>query len=475
MTAPYHSLSAYRTAVEVALEAGDFEKVLLDLALKAEAVKNDPLAIARVFGSPTLDGLCDQLGHRVAAAFGLDLVPAAAHGIPQAIYICSETAGMGGHTRVMADLIRADPRRLHHVVFTNLFNRSDSDLYTAEFERLGARITILAKGPALDRLRQLLALLAGAPPSRVFLFNHHQDAIAVAGVAGVDRHERIFVHHCDHNFCLGVFLPQVVHVDLHTMGFHRCRHSLGLTENIYWPLTCADSPDRRQGSFLGSGGLVTCCCGTGNKFVGHYPINYFDTVAERLHRIGGKHVHIGPIDPPHRQHLAAQLQARGVALDRFVYLQSVPDLRQALREQRVDLYLVSFPLGGGRALIEAMAAGVPVVGHANHRDKLLGGADLLPQEAPVWTEVSELIGILGSLTPERLESLSRVSRARYEAHHHPQLLAACVAEGRQLEPPPERITEVEPLQAFWFERAFTDVQAAPRPPAGTTPGRLRFA
>jgi hypothetical protein len=105
-------------------------------------------------------------------------------------------------------------------------------------------------------------------------------------------------------------------------------------------------------------------------------------------------------------------------------------------------------------LIEAMSAGVPVVGHVHHRDKLLGAVDLLPDDAPVWTDVPELLSTLKALTAERLRTLSRAARSRYEEYHAPRLLAGCVAHGRLLAPPPQRCADVEPLQTVLFERNF---------------------
>jgi hypothetical protein len=467
----YLSLSSYRQAMEAAIGQGDFANVLADIALRAEAVKNEPRALGRIYGSPTLDGLCTLLGREYARRLGI--APTGFQDpVPTSIYVCTETYGTGGHARVIADLIRADSRRLHHVVFTNLWERER--LFADEFNRLGARVSVLPPSPPLDKLRNLMELLAREPSARVYLFNHHQDSIAVAGVAGGPQVERYFIHHCDYQFCLGTFLPDTRHVDLHTMGFHRCRRWLGLADNLHWPLTCSDVGASHSGQFMANGTMTTCCCGSENKFTGQYPIDYFDAVAARLRAVPGKHIHIGPISNDRQQRLAAKLQGLGIALDRFVYLPSVPDLRQALVDHRVDAYLVSFPMGGGRALIEALAAGVPVIGHVHHRDKLLSGTDLLPEAAPVWTDLPELLAILTSLTKDRLQQLSSACRNRYEAHHHPRLLADCVQTGAHLEPPPERVPDVEPIQALLFEKAFMNPQPQASRPWGGTTGKLRL-
>jgi hypothetical protein len=451
MNEGYFALVAYANTVREQIKLGNLELALGDVALRAEAIKNDPLAFSRIFGSATLDILCVELG--TAVLEGVESghsAPRIAAG-PHAVYVCTETLSSGGHTRVVSDLIRAAPEYAHHVVLTNLWERSQH--FVQEFESLGARITVLPKASILEKLRLLTTFLDGFERARVFLLNHHQDSVAVAAVGANARHERFFIHHSDYLFCLGLFLPGVAHVDLHTMGFHDCRSTLKIDANIYWPLTCDDGITIRSGDFLGDGRLVTCCCGSEHKFTGRYPVDYFDTVAAILKAGSGKHIHIGPIEDQHKRRLLDTLTANGVALDRFQHIAHVAKLRAALVDLKVDAYMVSFPVGGGRAVIEAMSAGVPVVGHLHHHNNVLGGTDLLPKIAPVWSNVQELLAILQSLDRDKLVALSAASRERYETFHHPRLLAKALA-GGPLSPPPRRASDIEPMQIFLFEKSY---------------------
>src|SRR5450755_1606078 len=143
MNQSYVALVAYARTVRDEIARGNLELALGDVALRAEAIKNDPLAFCRIFGSATLDILCAELGaavlDSVKAATGAHRIAAGAH----AVYVCTETLGSGGHTRVVSDLIRAAPEIEHHVILTNLWERPQ--LFTAEFELLGAQVTILPK------------------------------------------------------------------------------------------------------------------------------------------------------------------------------------------------------------------------------------------------------------------------------------------------------------------------------------------
>ena len=44
-------------------------------------------------------------------------------------------------------------------------------------------------------------------------------------------------------------------------------------------------------------------------------------------------------------------------MERFIYMPWVPSVWKTLHDCRVDLYIASFPYGGGLTLIEAMGAG----------------------------------------------------------------------------------------------------------------------
>ena len=167
----------------------------------------------------------------------------------------------------------------------------------------------------------------------------------------------------------------------------------------------------------------------------------------------GQHIHIGPVEDQHKRRLLDTLTANGIAPDRFQHIPHVANLRTALLELKVDAYMVSFPVGGGRAVIEAMSAGVPIIGHLHHYNNVLGGTDLLPSIAPVWSSVQELLAIVQSLDRDTLVALSAASRERYEIFHHPRLLARALA-GDRLSPPPRRASDIEPMQAFLFEKSY---------------------
>jgi len=95
----------------------------------------------------------------------------------------------------------------------------------------------------------------------------------------------------------------------------------------------------------------------------------------------------------------------------------VPSVWKALHDFRVDLYIASFPYGGGLTLIEAMGAGVPVVLHRHIFSRVLSGIELAYSEAFSWRSPEELLDYCTNVSVEVLHKHARLSRKQYEANH----------------------------------------------------------
>jgi hypothetical protein len=177
--------------------------------------------------------------------------------------------------------------------------------------------------------------------------------------------DKYFYHHADHHFSLGLFLEGFKHIDFHAFGFHRCRNESQITDNIYLPLTASDFGVNSKVEFMQDGKLVTCTAAGHNKLEVPHFVSYFDLIPELLAETGGKHIHIGKLSWFARRKLQWNLRKAGVDASNFVYVPWVPSVWKALQDYRVDLFVTSFPIVGGKTLVEVMGAGVPIVVHDN--------------------------------------------------------------------------------------------------------------
>lgn len=419
-----------------------------------EDIASDSRATAKVFGSAILDHLCQAIGAKTLEnqiyvtqnklEFEDNII----------VYIATELYITGGHTAVLEDLIRFQADKTHLILVTNIFGTEDNEAIKKRFSKNNIRLAPI--GTYLDKLNWLQQQLIMSQSNQVFLFNHHQDAVAIAAVQPNLVTQLIFYHHCDHNICLGLYLPHAKHIDPHSFGYYNCRNNLGIKHNFYVPLV-ADDLSNKYGdrNFLEGGKLRTCSSGSPNKFEQSYSYLYSKEVSRILAITEGYHIHIGYLSPHTLDSIKEGLEKRKIDENQFIYIPWVESIWQTMYDQRVDIYISSFPYGGGRASVEIMGSGTPIIGHYNYHSSLLSGAEIIYPEAFFWSHPEELYVYLSSLTKEDLHKQAAFSRKHYEYHHKPEILIKCL-EGLRFDkellvPPPLKKYSRNELKAFLDE------------------------
>lgn len=279
------------------------------------------------------------------------------------------------------------------------------------------------------KLNWLQRRLICLSPKTVWLFNHHQDSVAVSAVQPNLSYHLKFFHHGDHHLCLGVYLKYADHIDLHPMGFHNCRKILSISDNKYMPLVAKDFGCLRghQKNHIRSG-VITCTAAGFNKLEVPYPVQYVDVIPELLRTTGGKHIHIGRLSKLAIWHIRRALRNAGVDCDAFIYVPHVPSVWLALQKYRVDLYIASFPYGGGRTLVEVMGAGVPVAVHSHIFSRMLGASDMAYEGAFVWRDPTELYDFIRHISYEQLAVLGNIARQWYDCYHREEILQRALSD-----------------------------------------------
>ena len=416
----YKSLYSFRQNVSRLIDAGEIDKALRLIHDIVEQIITEPLCTTQVFGSKALDDLCRRIGEASLALIGqkIDDTGRDQSDRPVFVYIITRLQKSGGHTRVIEDFIKAQPAGRHIILSTELAGSSDVNYVMKGLA--GQAAVIFERAPKVSYRRRLTWLqerLLKIRPKRVYLFNHHQDSVAVAAVQPEMKLEACFYHHGDHHLCLGVYLSHLRHIDPHPVVYHNCRNVLGI-ENTYVPFTVEDKGARPVDlPFLSDGTLTTCTAARLNKIEVPYFISYLDLVPRLLKATGGKHIHIGLLTPWALFRIRRGLKRYGIQPDRFIYSPWVPSVWKALHDHRVDLYIASFPYGGALTLIEAMGAGIPVALHRRISSRIHSGIDLAYPGAFSWRWPDELLNYCVSLTPADLKRAGRSGRTHYEKFH----------------------------------------------------------
>ncbi len=414
--------------VKAACADGDFGYALWTLSDVAyRLVKSLPMSQAAPSNDAQLDALCVETGTRFAAQ--AKIAPITPDPSAPIVYLATAIHEFGGHTRVLLDYIRRQPDRKHVLLLTGLGIGMalpavqallDKELKGIDFS--WHRNSQIRHDQTLLWLLQNLQTLR---PETVFLFNHPYDPVIPAATALLGNTKTYFNHHSDACFTLGATLAVTGHIDQTPMVHHLlCRHRPE-TNPIYIPMTVADTVAREASAFLAEGPLRTAACGSAAKFTDRsYAYRYADVLPQMMTQTGGEHLHIGALPAEVVAQIHGALDRHSVPRERFRHIPHVDSLSAALHDQKVDLYVASFPTSGGKALIEAMAVGIPVLYHVNYQSRFACVADMVYPEAFRWSDLASLMAALRAASRAELARHAGLSRAYFEAHHSEPAAAA---------------------------------------------------
>lgn len=445
------SISQFQDKIKEHLAKGNLDEALFSIHRLVDQIFCEPINTAQIFGSKLLDDLCQEIGAVNWKKISCNEVSQPNIGSQKSsiektvIYVVSKLHASGGHTAVLADIIRLGPSTRSVILVTGISGVTDQASIQHRFNSVqNVSFEYAPRSKHILKLDWLQRRILTLNPSDVWLFNHHQDSVAVAAVQPDAGYQVHFYHHGDHHLCLGVHLNYADHIDIHPMGYHYCRDKLNIKDNRYLPMAVKDMGDRPEMlPFKGGSRLVTCTAAGFNKIEVPYFISYLKVIPELLKASGGKHIHIGRLTPLALKKIRSGMHKLGLHDSAFIYIPFVASVWKALHEHQVDIYITSFPYGGARTLIEAMGAGVPVAVHSHCTSRLLGTFDMAYKGALVWRNPDELYDFVQGADIVTLKNLSKLARKRYLDFHREDILKNALA------------IDAKPLQAPFLHEGYT--------------------
>ncbi len=393
------------------VRTGDLDAALRFILVAAERVWLNTLSSGHISGSAALDALCLRIGREIA-----DDLPASRNRAQRAhrrfVYAVSELYRNGGHTRVLEDLIAAHPDDEHHVVWTNGEGAGEPDGLPDILRVTPLPFVHVLHGSSVEKLRTGFGILASLDADVLVHLGHPNDPLTLALMQDGLARRLVMIHIADTSFALGRHLSGAAHVALGRHFQNVAQAYVGL-ETTFLPLTCR-SPNVASTIAGGEAAFVTATSGSAHKFNLAGTPSYLDVLAARFTRRDGTHVHVGPLDPAQRRRIDQCLRELS-SEHRFVHIEHVPDLASALRDAGAALYLDSFPVGGARAVVEAMAVGLPVC--AADIDFNLSGVSFAYPQCLTWRTRSDLEALFDALDDTTLSAHAGASREYFERVH----------------------------------------------------------
>lgn len=456
----YATVTELCKSIQDVAQRGDISGALDMVADFIDHVISRESSIAKVFTSKQIDELCIALGRSWPLKRPLTLDD------NRAVFLVTAVHTTGGHSRVLRDIIHA-LAPLHCTVLISGF-RIKSVNINQLFHETAVDVELAPKGNSASRLRWLQKRLFELRPCQTFILQHHHDPLCAAAAQPELTGQLIYFHNCDHSLAIGSHIPHAIHVDFNAKGFYHCRESEGISNNVVWPLVADTKTARHNYPFLVRGHLTTCTCGGFEKFdPSHliqripYVLNYPETLATILKTTSGTHIHIGELHSETILAIHSKLAELGIDRDRLILIPFVHDLPIALINNSVDVYLGSFPRGGGRATVEAMGVGMPLVIYSNYRSIFFTDACEVYPGSLIWRTEEELVRHLKTMSSvDQLQKQSRVSRAFFLSRHTPAALAASIKatlSGVSSSPPERPEYTADALQSFLDEMGATTV------------------
>jgi hypothetical protein len=419
------SLTILERSIDKLIEEARYGDALFEITKFCGGVIVDSAAIGKIYSSRFLDDLCKLVGISSQKVQTLNRKRPSVG----TVILVTQLVDTGGHVEVIKDLISLGVLKGPITIFlTGYLTKTEERILNEYRVKFNLDVISMHHEDKNELFLNINRGLSEISPETLVLVSYNHDSFAIAAAYAGHFDNIIFLHHGDHHLCLGAASRDFIHVDLHNCGFHICRNMLGL-DNKYWPLTIStENLPKNNNNYKIDSGVKTCTSGRGEKFenIG-YRYSYFDFIPKIIQATKGQHIHIGYLSETILNKIYASLHECGINQSSFVYIERVSSLAEKLTELQVDLYIGSFPLGGGKASLEAMAAGIPLLMHVNYLSRSHGGFDLVYKDAFFWETTEEFFHILSDLNSETLLLHSKKSLEHFNKYYTKDVLIKAVS------------------------------------------------
>ena len=411
-------------AANISKAIGNGEKLAV-IQNFVEKMNFEPSVVGNIFGADELDDLCQDIGKNNLIKLGLNKKLSSLKSRKTVLILVSKLQSSGGHTKAILDLIELSNVEKFVIVASGVVGSTASNfLKKIEWPKISTEFISVPRGNHQSKLDWIQSFIFEMQPHSIWLFNHHHDSLLVAAVQPYQGYDVKFYHHADDRISLGSRLDFGYHFDISSQNYYKCGCENRADKYVYLPQTLIEQPCKMPKITRFDGEFYTCTIGGFNKIEIPYFLSYQRAIVKILKATNGYHVHIGKISPILRFKIKYLLLVNGLPQSKFIYHRWTGSVSNMLKVYKVDLYVTSFPYGGGKTTVEVMAAGVPILAHKNRFNNYIGGIDYVYKDAFLWSDESELDDFLKVFKSYDLESHKQKSRQWFEKFHAPHVVSA---------------------------------------------------
>jgi hypothetical protein len=298
---------------------------------------------------------------------------------PLMLHFASALYDSGGHTAVIVDYVREFSNFRHLLIVDDIphalgFHAAPSSVLAktriAQLKELGCEVRLLS-GSLQNRLGELISAHIQA---EILILHHHPwDALPV--IAAHTFSKRVVLElHSDNAMTLGlssgwdIVCYRAVTIEFLRKQLPDSRFFLVPLTSFYEGRASAESVPDEEPFFTVSAVLNP------NKVSPFGESDYFSVIARMTEKLGSVHYHIGYESESFRQSVEETEAKYPGFKQRFIIQSPSPDLSKMVFA-RASLYIDSFPVGGGKAIVDALALSRPVVAFPNSFNDLMNNRE----------------------------------------------------------------------------------------------------